>query len=329
MTPAQYAYHLNAHGTNPTMHAGGWTTSLPGVRDLLGLPEDTDLNDWIKQDGNPQRYNERQNLIRAMADQVLQDEHGHYGPRILTFALDDHAAYEEVAERYRATHCTDCDEYVVRPVSESHCPLCESDIPDYDWLEVDMASDAARHEIEFLQEVFADDYHMMLADYCNANAAHDAFYIEGHGLGWQHRTGTMDIRNTVDALADALALTCEHTNRCSWDRKTGILTVNRSHHDAPTGETLVVNPAYYCELDDSTLMLADHVNYASHANLLAPNPAYTYTRVSWEGLLHGIDLTHQDATLYGLAESVGPSMTLAAAGHLADLIDLLCEDNAL
>lgn len=329
MTPAQYAQHLNAHGTTPADHANGWTTTLPGMHDLLNLPHDTDLQAWIKLDGNPQRYTERQNLIRAMADQVVTHPLGHYMARITQFALDDHAAYEEVAEHYRAAHCTDCYEYVVRPVSESYCPLCESDIPDYDWLAVDMDSDAARHEVEILQEAFADDYYMTLADYCNANAAHDAFYIEGHGLGWQRRTGTMDIRNTVDALVDALALICEHTNRCSWDRKTGILTVNRSHHDAPTGETLVVNPAHYCELDGSTLMLADHVNYASHANLLAPNPAYTYTRVSWEGLLHGIDLTHRDAAIYGLVESVGPSMTLAAAGHLADLIDLLCEENAL
>lgn len=321
MTPAQYARFLNHHKTTPADHANGWTTTLPGIHDLLNLPRNTDLQAWLKQDGSILRYQERQHLIRALADQVVIHPRGtHYTARITQFVLDDSVAYSEVADHYGATHCPDCKEYVVRPVSEYHCPLCENEIPENAWHPVDMDSPAAQHEVGYLQELYADDYHMMLHDYCNANADFDAFYIEGLGLGWQKRSGVMDIRNEVDALVDALALTCEHTNRCSWDHKTGILTVIRSHHDAPTGETLIVHPAHYCELDGSTLMRDDHKNYAGHANLLAPNPAYTYKRVSWDGLLRGIDLTHRDATIYGLAESIGPSMTLEAAQHLADLI---------
>ena len=130
-----------------------------------------------------------------------------------------------------------------------------------------------------------------LADYVARIPDHfDGFYIQGRNLGWQRSAGYAGIELDADALADFLLMD-DCTLQCEWNTATHTMEVSRSHHDAPTGESITITPTWQCDLSEDYVHPAAP-NFAPAMTLLEADDIpdrLKCTKVSWEGFIDSLE----------------------------------------
>lgn len=173
---------------------------------------------------------------------------GKWAERYVRFGYDPHEAYCELADGVQG-HCPDCD---AERIGNPTCTHCDAEL--ISARPVDENGDLLRLEVDHRSEMDWEWFADWVNQYADSVPT-THLKIEGSNLGWRRASG----HKVCEAgdLLDALTINTDATYACTHDKQTGLLHVTRSHHDAPTGESLTVTPGNLCDVTDEFMALTN------------------------------------------------------------------------